>query len=146
MDHVGNVGQMIGGEFVPNHGLPTDEREWTLDGEMCSKRAKKEKTGPSVCMCENCYGVFLSALRVCPYCGTERVVRARQLEQQAGELVQLSGELIRKQKAEARMEVGRAKTLAELEAIAAARGYKKGWARIMYDARKDKQQNQNSGQ
>jgi len=135
MDHVGNVGQIVGGEFVPNHGLPTDEREWTLDGEMISKRAKKEKPAPSVCMCGNCYGVFLASLRVCPYCGTMREVKVRQIDQQEGELVQLSAEVIRKQKVEARMEVGRAKTLEELEKIAAARGYKKSWAHIMYNLR-----------
>lgn len=145
MDHVGNVGQMVNGEFIANHGLPTDEREWTLDGEMRSKRAKKEKEGPSVCMCENCYGVFLAVLRVCPYCGTERVVRARKLEQQEGELVQLSPEVIRKQKVQARMEVGKAQTLEELEAIAEARGYKKTWARIVYNEKVKKQQLKSTG-
>ena len=138
MDHVGNVGAMRNGLFLPNHGLPTDLREWTLEGEMRTKRKKKEDTTTSVCLCESCYSVYERKIPVCPYCGFERPIKVRQLEQQEGELVQLQKEqLIAQQleKKQARQAVGRAQTLEELEAIASQRGYKRGWAKHVFNSR-----------
>lgn len=135
MDHVGNVGSLKNGLFVPNHGLPTDIREWTLEGEMRSKRKKSEAAPVAVCMCEQCYSVYEKKHIQCPYCGYERPLKTRQLEQQEGELVQLSKEAIVQQKKEARQAVGRAQTLEELEQIAKQRGYKPGWAKHVYYSR-----------
>jgi len=138
MDHVGNVGKMENGMFIANHGLPTDIREWTLDGEMRSKRDKQEKL-QSVAMCGSCYGVFIARLRVCPYCNTEREIQQREIQQREGELVAITPEMKARAQYEAKQEVYSAKTLEELEALAAKRGHKKGWAKHIYNARAAKE-------
>lgn len=139
MDHVGNVGRMEFGEFVPNHGLPTDVREWSLDGVKKRAKGKKENEGPSITTCENCYGVFVATDRVCPYCGAERVVKVREMiSQTEGNLVELTGATAKRiEKVEKRREQGRAQTLEQLEAIAKARGYKPGWAKHVFEAKQN---------
>lgn len=63
IDHVGNV-------F--SHGLPDDDREWTLE-----TKKKKQINTVSVRECKNCFGVFKSGLNVCPYCGYEHKAEER---------------------------------------------------------------------
>lgn len=57
MDHVGN--------FM-RHGLPDDERTWTLK----SKR-KKTKNKINVKRCPNCFMVVPASAKICPTCGME---------------------------------------------------------------------------
>jgi hypothetical protein len=62
---------------------------------------------------------------MCPNCHYTYPVQSREIEQIEGELSEV--ELFQRKK-EARMEVGKAKTIADLTAIAQQRGYAKGWA------------------
>ena len=110
IDHAGNCFR---------HGLPDEDREWTLDVKPKRKRAV---TTVSITMCEKCYQVYESHLRVCPYCGYAKPAAARELKQADGDLQEIA-----RIKRERRMEIGRAKTKKELESIAIARGYKLGW-------------------
>jgi hypothetical protein len=110
------------------HGLPDDEREWTLAG---IKRRDRD-IGPPVRMCPECFGVFGVATRTCPYCGKQAPLTPREVEEVAADLVEADRALLQAAK---RREEGRAKTLADLQALGMARGYKPGWAMHRWQAR-----------
>lgn len=119
LDHVG---------IIKDHGLPDDERQWSLEG-----RTKKtgEATIPTR-TCPECFAVHRPA-RVCPECGHEyAVTEGRQIEEVAGELAEIDVDAVRRA---ARQEVGMAKTMPELVALAKRRGYAKGWVATMLKAR-----------
>lgn len=59
LDHVGNYSR---------HGLPDDDREWTLEG-----RKKREKSKVTVRECPVCFAVNPATERVCKYCGAQLV-------------------------------------------------------------------------
>jgi hypothetical protein len=75
LDHVGNT---------LRHGLPTDEREWTLEG--VSKRSKEQ--APSVRVCPSCFCAMRSGTAECPECGHQFVPERRELEHVDGQLVE----------------------------------------------------------
>jgi DNA repair protein RadD len=110
LDHAGNA-------FV--HGLPTEPREWSLDG--AKRRSSQADDVELVRQCERCYFVH-SPAPVCPNCGHVHPVKERKIQQTEGELAELT-EIKRQQ----RQEVGRAKTIEDLRKIAEERGYKMGW-------------------
>ena len=116
LDHVGNC---------QRHGLPTDGHEWTLDAK---KRRGRVEIIESVHQCEECFYIYQSG-RTCPECGHEREPTPREIEQREGELKEIESTENRKQQ-------GRARGLDELIQIAKARGYKTGWAYMVYNARK----------
>lgn len=111
LDHVGNAFR---------HGLPDQDREWSLEG--VKKRKKSEESMVNIRQCFQCYSVHGPA-DICPYCGYVYPVTVRQLEEQAGELRELTDF----EKKTNRMEVGRARTAEEIERIAKERNYKPGW-------------------
>lgn len=111
LDHAGNA-------FT--HGLPTETREWTLEG--AKRKARATDDVEAVRQCERCYFVFKPA-PVCPSCGHAHTPKPTKLEQRAGELAEIT-EIKRKQ----RQEVWRARTIEDLQKIAAQRGYSAGWA------------------
>jgi superfamily II DNA or RNA helicase len=128
LDHVGNV---------LTHGMPEDDREWTLEGVKKRKRAANDVDEIKVKQCVKCYAVHAPA-PICPHCGHVYEAEGRKLDVKEGELQQITKEaaaVISKQK---RMEVGRAQTLAELQAIAVARGYNMSWAQHVYNAKLQK--------
>lgn len=129
LDHVGNV---------LNHGLPTDERDWSLEGEQKKKRGKK-KEEPTVKLnqCESCFAMF-EPQPVCPQCGTVRKLKEHRPKEVEGELMAIDEVRAAQIKKQSRMEVGKAQSLKELEAIARQRGYKPGWARHVWKAKQDK--------
>lgn len=110
IDHAGNCFR---------HGLPDDDREWTL---KVKPKRKREDTGTSLTMCEKCFQVYESHLRTCPYCGYVKPVAQKELTQADGELQEIA-----RIKREQRIEVGKARTKQDLEQIAIERGYKLGW-------------------
>lgn len=117
LDHAGNS---------LTHGLPDDEREWTLDD-----REKQRRSAPGevpVRQCEHCFRVFRPAPR-CPGCGHQAAVQAREIEKREGELVEIDREAVRQQR---KAEERDCQTLADFERLGAARGYKPGWARTQY--------------
>ena len=57
LDHVGNYRL---------HGLPDDEREWTLEG-----KAKKKQDEAPIKQCPQCFSVVHKTAQKCPYCGCE---------------------------------------------------------------------------
>lgn len=114
-------------------GLPDDEREWTLDGVV---KEKKKTDGEAVRICPSCFAAYTPA-PMCPVCGLVHTPQGRKVEEVEGELVEITKEQLRKQKAE---EQYRAETLGDLVALATGRGYKspEKWAAHVFTAREAK--------
>lgn len=122
LDHAGN--SLI-------HGLPDDVRDWSLDD-----REKRKRSAPSevpVRQCGECFYVYRPAPK-CPQCGHVPPVTVREIEQVEGTLQEVQAV-----KAKARSEVGKARTLEDLQRIGRERGYKPGWAMAMHRARAGRQ-------
>lgn len=118
LDHAGN-------SLV--HGLPDDEREWSLED-----REKQKRSAPSdfpVRQCEACFFVYRPAPR-CPQCGHAPEVKARKVEVVEGTLQEVDKDQVKRQRwAEER----ECETLADWQELARKRGYKPYWAMIRYE-------------
>jgi superfamily II DNA or RNA helicase len=121
-DHVGNT---------LRHGLPTDPREWSLEGRPKGQSRKPSDAIP-IRICPSCFSAIPSAANPCPECGHEVEQARRKLEVVEGDLRELTGAELRRQE---RREVAQARTREELETIARERGYKPGWVTHMLAAR-----------
>lgn len=62
IDHVGNC-------YL--HGLPDDDRKWTLESKQ------NQETTVKIRECPNCYAVYAPTLSKCPYCKYEAVKEVR---------------------------------------------------------------------
>jgi DNA repair protein RadD len=125
LDHAGNS---------LSHGLPDDEREWSLADR--EKRRRAEALDVPVRQCTECFFVYRPA-PVCPSCGHRPPIRAREVEVIDGSLEEVS----RAEQAAKRqrwLEEREAKTLDDWQRIAASRGYKPGWAYVRWQARQRK--------
>lgn len=125
LDHAGNL---------LRHGLPDDDRTWSLRGIDQRRAASRE--GPAVTQCGKCFGVHRAGLMACPYCGQARTLEAREVEEVAGELVEVkpwnkwdgvnpdaaASQAARRERE--RQEQFEATTTAELIQIARRRGYR----------------------
>lgn len=105
------------------HGFVTDEREWSLDGDM---KKKKDSSGdgpaaPGVRVCKECFAAFPNTVSACPSCGAPYVVE-RQVEECAGELQE-----IRPGAYQLPRELSKNKKIAEIQKIAAMMGYSRRW-------------------
>jgi len=121
IDHVGNVYR---------HGLPDEDREWTLEGKM----KKREPNEISVRQCPKCYYTHTPAPK-CPSCGHIYPAQVQaQIEQTKGELLQIK-DLERKNQ---KREIGAARTREALEQIAIKRGYSLRWVDKMLAVRAGK--------
>lgn len=125
LDHVGNV---------LRHGMPDEQRDWTLDGLVKGSAANDNEPTIAVKQCEKCYAVFKPS-PVCPQCGHVHVTKERTPEEQDGELKQVDPAEIEAMRREQRREIGKARTLEDLQKIAKERGYSKGWAYHIHKAR-----------
>ena len=125
-DHAGNCRM---------HGLPDDEREWTLDGR--TKRKSKSDAAP-VKQCPMCYAVVSAATSACRHCGHKFDVQAREIEQVDGELAEVDVAAARHERLR---EQAAAKTLDDLIRIGSMRGYRnpEKWAKHVHAARLAKQ-------
>lgn len=122
LDHAGNS---------LTHGLPDDEREWSLED-----REKRKKAAPSevpVKQCSECFFVFRPAPK-CPSCGHVPPVVAREIEVVEGELAEVRREQ-EQVKRQRRLEESDCHTLDDWRALAMQRGYKMGWAMHRWQAR-----------
>lgn len=114
------------------HGLPDDEREWSLeDGDDTKK--KSEVVGVKIC--PKCLGAQAAYKSNCSYCGFLFVPKPREVELLEGTLEEVDIILLRKKRL---MEQGRVQSLDDLIALGKSRNYKRPelWARHVYRARK----------
>ena len=115
-------------DFVGNyerHGLPDDEREWSLERIKRVRVSANDEPKVLIRNCPNCFKVYSASLGVvCPYCHYNVGKTKEEIEyDEKQELIKLEAYERKKQ----RMEVGMAKTKADLERIAKERGYARGW-------------------
>lgn len=113
------------------HGLPDDERRWTLNGRVTKAR---KSDGPPVKQCPLCFAQVPAAAPVCRHCNYKFETQQREIEQVDGELVELSKEERRKVQLK---EQAAAKSVDDLVRIATLRGYKnpRKWAEHVYASR-----------
>ena len=126
LDHAGNVSR---------HGLPDEERVWSLDGSAKKKGAQKSEV--PVKTCGSCFATVASAATHCS-CGFEFPVAKREVEHVEGELQEVDlATAVRMRRAEQ----GRAQSEQDLVAIGRQRGMKRPelWARHVIRARMAKQ-------
>lgn len=119
---------------TPHHGMPADDRVWTLEGREKESRNVGERAVP-IMQCKFCYYCSRPFLH-CPNCGREREIQERKIDQREGELVELSKDQIRQIE---RKKQGMARSLDEMIAEGYRRGYKPGkceaWAAHVISAR-----------
>lgn len=115
------------------HGLPDDEREWSLDG-----RVKRDKDNNSIRICPECYAAIPSGVGKCEECGYVFIGKARpKIEQEDGELREIDPIQMRRERLK---EQSYAKTMEDLVQLGIRKGYKnpRGWAKHVFNARQAK--------
>lgn len=118
---------------MKRHGLPCQEREWSLTGRKKSKAGG----GASVLLCPKCFGAQFGRPPFCAFCGHEfEVKEGRVIKMVDGELVEVDINAERA-KIQAKREQGVARTMEELIALGESRKYAnpKGWAYNILRAR-----------
>ncbi len=128
-DHAGNL---------MRHGLPDDERHWTLKGRP--RRASSEDQGElnvSVRICAKCFAAVRAGLPACPECGTPFPIKPREVDVQEGELVEVDQDQLRKLRRKEQYGAGSLESLIEL---GKQRGYKNpvAWAEHVWRGRQGK--------
>jgi superfamily II DNA or RNA helicase len=126
LDHVGNV---------LTHGMPDDDQEWSLEGEVKFKKKKNGLEEPliNVRQCPQCF-VMHAPSPTCPMC--HHVYEIKSVEPpkiQPGELRMIEERDALMIKRIRSREVSKARTYDELARIGADRGYKPGWARHIWE-------------
>jgi DNA repair protein RadD len=115
LDHVGNTLRL---------GHHLEERDWTLDG----LRKRDREAAPSVKVCPTCFATSPSTAQVCADCGhVFAPPERREIKVVDGELQEIAVTKKREQ--------GKATDLEALRELAQQRGYKRGWAERVYQAR-----------
>lgn len=124
------------------HGLPDDDREWSLEGVPRKKR--EAEAAIATMKCPTCAGTFRPtqfknvfrdgmACRACPECeAVFPVGEGRVVEEVAGEIDEVDVEAMRREK---KAEVARAWDLPSLVKVAKVRGNKPGWVLNVMKAR-----------
>ena len=115
LDHVGNTLRL---------GHHLEERDWSLDG---IKKRDREKA-PSVKVCPVCFATNATGASYCCECQHQFRAEVRELKQVDGELQELTTR-------QRRREQGSAQSLEDLRQLAQQRGYRRGWAERVYEAR-----------
>lgn len=117
------------------HGLPDEDREWSLAGKKKRKRKTDDEAEVNVQQCNHCFHIFRPGPSVCPACGQPVEVRKKaELEVVDGELEKID---IEAEKNARRREQGSARGLRDLVSLGVRRGMKNpsGWAVNVYAAR-----------
>lgn len=122
IDHVGNY---------TRHGLPNEDREWTLEG-ISKKRSEYNTKGElTIKQCDECFGCFDSSIsRICPYCGHEPELTERELENiKEIELQEITEAKVKKlkQRVSTYITADMCDSVDELVEFKNQHGYKNGW-------------------
>lgn len=135
-------------DFVNNfekHGLPNEEREWTLDGKIKQRIQYDNEGNLLIKNCPKCYKTYKGNLTVCPYCGYKNIPNKKEIENKKEiQLKKISEEEAKKRKEEQykrKAEIYNCKTMGELIGYAKQKGYKNpgGWAYNIMKSRERKQ-------
>jgi superfamily II DNA or RNA helicase len=128
LDHAGN--SLL-------HGLPTEERHWTLDGTTKAS-GRAQDAAPSVRVCAKCFAAQRSGRAACQNCGHAFAVESRTVAKQDGELAEITAEEIARRRA--RAQVGQTATLEALTELGRIRNYRDPakWAAYVIAGREKK--------
>lgn len=117
------------------HGLPDEEREWSLEGIT----DRKKKPLIAVRQCAKCYAVVPGYMTFCRECSAPFESKSREVNVEAGELQEVDIDALYRQfNVRKKREQGTAKDLEDLQRIERERGYKRGWAAHVWQARQAK--------
>lgn len=119
LDHVGNS---------KRHGLPDDERIWSLEGRKKGQKKGGASESP-IKQCEACGHVHRPGPTQCPECGEPYEAQERKVEEVDGKLEEVQRQ---ERKREIKKEVAAAKSLGELQFLAQKYGYKPDWAHVKW--------------
>lgn len=127
LDHAGNV---------MRHGLPDEDRSWTLEGVKKKKRKTEDDDEEDVKVkcCPDCFSIH-EPQPVCPNCGHVYEIKARKIEHIEGELKEIEQAQIEKMRRDRMLQQGKAQTVDEL----VQQGMSKGRAEKIIEARLAKQ-------
>jgi superfamily II DNA or RNA helicase len=127
LDHAGNV---------MRHGLPDEDRSWTLEGVKRKKRKAEDDDEEDVKVkcCPDCFSIH-EPQPVCPNCGHVYEIKARKIEHIEGELKEIQQEQIEKMRRDRMLQQGKAQTVDEL----VQQGMSAGRAAKIIEARLAKQ-------
>jgi superfamily II DNA or RNA helicase len=127
LDHVG---------VVAMHGLPDEDREWSLEGvkKKARKTEKDDTPDVKISTCSSCFSVHAPA-PICPTCGHIYPVRERKLEEKDGELAEITAEQLDVLRRQKRIMQGQAQTVEQLM----KQGMGRAQAIKVLEARKAKQ-------
>lgn len=130
LDHAGNV---------LRHGLPDDEREWSLEGRKKAKRNaaandNEDAADVNITTCTQCFTIHRPAPQ-CPTCGHVYPPKERKVEQHDGDLVELTSEEMERIRRQKRAMQGQAQSVDEL----VAQGMNRFRAQKIVQARNEKQ-------
>lgn len=128
LDHAGNCAR---------HGLPDEEREWTLEGRPRRERSDKT-TNVSVKVCPKCFAAQFPGKPACLYCGTVFELKARTIDRVEGDLEEVDKDTLVRRKRD--VERQSCSSLDQLIALGKARGYKRPgiWAKHIWNYRQQK--------
>lgn len=113
------------------HGIPTEDRTWSLDSP---KRTKRQETKIPLRMCPRCYAVAPPSSKPCSQCGHELTADDRRRpELKNGVLIQIDeATAAAARKRDRELKIKSARTLAELIAVGKELNYNAGWAHKRY--------------
>jgi len=125
LDHAGNV---------MRHGLPDDEREWSLEGKKKTKPKAGAPTAPTPRVCLNCFAQCRAGALKCTNCGAPFGGGDRVLGETEDELAPVDPVALRTMR---RAQEAACQTLLDYIEVGRARGYEKpeAWARHVFEAK-----------
>lgn len=113
------------------HGLPDDERNWSLEG--IPRKTREAEAAIATMKCESCFGTFRRFVGKCPACGAEQKISdGRKVLEAQAEIEEIDLEFARRAKKD---EIARAWDLPSLCKVAKSQGKKPGWVYYVMKAR-----------
>lgn len=118
---------------VYRHGMPTDDREWSLTESMsCDNKVGEPDI--KVRQCTKCYKCYKGTDRICPYCWHDNGKTRREIQNEEKLELERITEMTKKNN---KLEKSRARTKEDLIAYGKSRGFKNPeyWAMIIMKSR-----------
>lgn len=127
LDHAGNI---------EAHGLPDDDRVWTLEG----RKKSDQKADVAIKVCSACFATYRAVMKACPECGAVRPAAEatpKALTVGDGELVEVDPVEMRRSR---QKQEHSCRTVDELIALGRERGYAKpeAWGAKLWSIRQSK--------
>ena len=129
---------------VETHGLPDEERTWSLEGKILKRNVFDEEGNLKIKSCQNCYKTFSGSLPACPYCGWINESNRKEIQEKKNielkKITEIEAARMKEEQKKKRQEVGMTKDFSGLVELAKKRGYKNPafWASKIINSRRNK--------